>query len=1046
MESARAAAELTVALDPDEPLAHYVLGRFHIFAGEIEMAVGDMQTTIAINPNFPLGHFGLGFAHYWGLGQAEQGLPHFDAALRLSPRDPLHWLPVSIKGSALRFLGRLDEAIAHCRQACRFPNGGFLPHMHLAAALAEAGQKDDARAAVNKAVGLEPALSIDYIRGRYIGIHETVLKSLLDSLRKAGLPEGGLPDSDQQVDAGARAAPVSTGTVSSPPALPEKPSVAVLAFDNFSDAPEQEFFADGITEDIITALSKFKGLFVIARNSSFTYKGSGTDVMRVARELGVRYVVEGSVRKAANKVRVTAQLVDGATGNHVWADRYDHESDDIFALQDEITEEIVGRLDTEVRSSEMDRARRKPPANLDAWELYQRGLWHRYKLTKEDNEEARNLFRKAVERDAAFALAHAGIARTCCAEINEGFGDTSAGWLEKGLAAGEKAVDLDDNDSYTHYALGRILVLAGQGKRAIAELEKSIALNSSNAQGYLSLGHALLWYGRAAEAIPRLDMAMRLSPYDPVLWAMQSIRATACIQLENYDEAATWAQIAVNTNPEQMWAHLNLAVALAGQERPDEARVAIEAARRLKPDLSLSVFGRLLPHFHPEYLERYNNALRKLGLPPGGPSDGAERIDEVAPAAQAPKVEGGAGQPEERPTVSDEPSIAVLPFDNMSDDAEQEYFADGIAEDIITALSKISQMRVIARNSTFSYKGRELDPRQIAEELSVRYVLKGSIRSGGSRLRITTQMIDASDGRHIWADRFDRTIDDIFDIQDEITKEIVTALRVKLTDGEEARVLARGTNDIEAWQLCVRATELFLRFNSTDYLAARELAEKAVACDPNYAYAWATLGFTHWWDGRLGYTGDSDAKFARANECAERAVALDDTVSWAIGLGTMVAGSLGRHDDGVAMGRRGFELNPGNADARAFLAVALVRAGIYHEAVDHYRAAMALNPFYPNWYRNGLVRSLSVLGEFDEALAISDEILSTDPDFLQAWLQKAYIFGQIGRSGDAEKAIREVRRLAPSLRLDHVPGLLLIKDAIDMQRFLDSLRKAGLPE
>ena len=272
---------------------------------------------------------------------------------------------------------------------------------------------------------------------------------------------------------------------------------------------------------------------------------------------------------------------------------------------------------------------------------------------------------------------------------------------------------------------------------------------------------------------------------------------------------------------------------------------------------------------------------------------------------------------------ADKTSIAVLPFDNMSSDPEQDYFADGITEDIITTLSKISKMRVIARNSTFAYKGQALDLRRITRELGVLYVLEGSVRRGGNRLRVTAQLIDANSGSHLWAERYDRTVADLFDIQDEITKEIVTSLRVKLTDGEEAFVLARGTDNIEAWQFCIRATELQTRFNSSDYLEARVLAEKATRLDPDYAYAWATLGFTYWWDGRLGYTKESDAKFARANEIAERAMALDDTVSWSIGLSAMVAAPLNRHDEGVDVARRGIELYPGNADVRAFLAFAL---------------------------------------------------------------------------------------------------------------------------
>jgi adenylate cyclase len=406
----------------------------------------------------------------------------------------------------------------------------------------------------------------------------------------------------------------------------------------------------------------------------------------------------------------------------------------------------------------------------------------------------------------------------------------------------------------------------------------------------------------------------------------------------------------------------------------------------------------------------------------------------------------GAGALAEPLPLPDKPSIAVLPFDNMSGDPEQEYFSDGLAEDIITALSKVAQMRVIARNSTFAYKGQALDLRRIAGELGVRYLLEGSVRRGGDRLRITAQLIDANDGSHLWAERYDRSADDLFDIQDEITKEIVTSLRVKLTDGEQARVWARGTNNIEAWEYCVRATELFKGFTSSSYLEARASAEKATELDPDYAHAWATLGFTYWWDGRLGYTGDSDAKFARAAELAEHAMALDDSVSECIGLSTMVAAPLGRHDEGVKIARRGIELYPGSADVRAFLAFALLHAGNYREAVEHFRAAMALNPFYPNWYRNGLARTLIFLDEFDEALALSDEILRIEPAFLQAWLQRAYIYGETGREADADKAIQEVCRLAPNLRLGDVPGLLLINDARATRRFIDGLRKAGLPE
>ncbi|MBT7755776.1 MAG: tetratricopeptide repeat protein, partial [Rhodospirillaceae bacterium] len=353
---------------------------------------------------------------------------------------------------------------------------------------------------------------------------------------------------------------------------------------------------------------------------------------------------------------------------------------------------------------------------------------------------------------------------------------------------------------------------------------------------------------------------------------------------------------------------------------------------------------------------------------------------------------------------------------------------------------------VIARNSTFAYKGEAHDLRQVAGELGVRYVLEGSIRSGANRLRITAQLIDATDGSHLWAERFDRSVDDIFDIQDEITKEIVTALRVKLTDGEEALVWSRGTSDVEAWHLCVRAMELQTRFNTKDYLEARDLAEKALKLDPNYAQAWVTLGFSYWWDGRLGYTGDTEAKFVRADECAQRAMALDDTVSWSNGLSAMVAAALGRYEEGIVIAQRGVELHPGNADVRAFYAYSLFHAGNYEAAVDQYRAAMSLNPICPNWYKNGLARTLALVGEFAEALTFLDEIIESEPTHIQGWLLRAYILGQIGRMSEAKAAVKEAAMLAPDLRLGHLIGLQLIRDADALKRFADGLRAIGLPE
>ena len=407
------------------------------------------------------------------------------------------------------------------------------------------------------------------------------------------------------------------------------------------------------------------------------------------------------------------------------------------------------------------------------------------------------------------------------------------------------------------------------------------------------------------------------------------------------------------------------------------------------------------------------------------------------PVPDAPKTQ--------RSAQADKPSIAVLPFDNMSDVPEQEFFSDGLSEDIITALSKIGKLRVIARQSTFAYKGQARDLRRIAGELGVRYVLEGSVRRGGDRLRITAQLIDAADGSHVWADRYDRSVEDLFDVQDEITKEVVIALRVQLTDGEVARFLARGTNNIEAWEYGVRAIDRLMGFTPTDYLEARDLAKRAIELDPNYALGWATLGFSYWWDGRLGYTGDAQPKFEQAAEHAERAMALDDSLSWAIGLRALSAQTLGRTQDGIDIAERGLELNPSNADVRCFLAYAVMYAGRFDEAKEHFRAAISLNPFQPVWYLNGLHRALVFIGEFEESLEIADKIINVQPANILSRLLRAFVYEQSDRLSDAREVISEVRQLAPRVRVQDMPSVLMISDKAAMQRLMDSVRKSGLP-
>src|SRR5262245_33554940 len=324
--------------------------------------------------------------------------------------------------------------------------------------------------------------------------------------------------------------------------LPDKPSVAVLPFVNMSGDAEQEYFADGITEDIITALSRNRWFFVIARNSTFTYKKRAVDVKQVGRELGVRYVLEGSVRKAGNRVRINTQLVEADSGAHLWAERYDRDLSDVFALQDEITESVVAAIEPELLIVEGRRAARKNAAHLDAYDLFLRGMWHYYQFNPEDNRRAEDCMRKAMALDPHLAYGHLGLARVL-------HGRTLLDWstdfdAEQRLAfeAAQRAVELDDKDPYCHYVFSVASRSAGLHQQALAQAQRAIDLNPNFALAYYALGSVRVYVGHFVEAIDPLLRVMRLSPNEPIAFIFYYFLGLAHYHQHDYLQAAQLAE------------------------------------------------------------------------------------------------------------------------------------------------------------------------------------------------------------------------------------------------------------------------------------------------------------------------------------------------------------------------------------------------------------------------------------------------------------------------------------------------------------------------
>jgi adenylate cyclase len=412
---------------------------------------------------------------------------------------------------------------------------------------------------------------------------------------EAGLPSQSLPGMDEL-------------TV---PGFSGVPAIAVLPFDNLSGDPEQEYFADGIGEDLITRLSAWRYFPVISRNSSFVYKGKSVDVKQVSRELGVRFVVEGSVRKFRDRVRISAQLIDATTGAHVWAEKYDRELTDIFAVQDEITETIVGSLVSASHRIERRRSARRDPQDLDVWESVQRGYWHLYPYTKDETLKAESLFRDAIERDPHFSIAHVALSQCLAYQIIYRWADSPAKTRVECLRVAEESVALGEDLPAAHVCLGMACQVLGDYERALTAHQKAIELNPSYALAHWGLSLALTYTGRPDEAMEALRKALRLSPHDELAHFFLRHLALLHFIAERYQDAVEWAKRSLDLSPRQADCLRILAASYGNLGRSDEARAALDTALGLEPGISMIRLRSGVPR---PYAERYLDGLRKAGL------------------------------------------------------------------------------------------------------------------------------------------------------------------------------------------------------------------------------------------------------------------------------------------------------------------------------------------------------------------------------------------------------------------------------------------------
>jgi adenylate cyclase len=394
--------------------------------------------------------------------------------------------------------------------------------------------------------------------------------------------------------------------------------------------------------------------------------------------------------------------------------------------------------------------------------------------------------------------------------------------------------------------------------------------------------------------------------------------------------------------------------------------------------------------------------------------------------------------------LPDEPSIAVLPFANMSGDPKQEFLVDGITENIITVLSKVPRLFVIARNSTFTYKGKPVKIKQVGEELGVQYVLEGSVQRAADRIRITAQLIDALNGHHIWADSYDRHLRDLFALQDEITIKIISALQVKLTGGETAQIIGKGTQNLQAYLKVLEARESFYTITKEGFAQARRLCEEAIALDPEYAAAYLYLGSTHFMDVVLGSSKSPQDSLKLAFEMIKKAVALDDSEPSGHSIMGILCVMTRQYDKGVTECERAIALAPNSSTANIWMGLVLTLVGRHEEAVRYAERALRLDPMPVGWYYRGLGNAYFGAGRYEEAIAAHKKALQHAPNDIVTHLALTAAYSWAGRLEEARAQAAEVLRINPNFSLEQYAKRSPYKNPADGERVIDGLRKAGL--
>ncbi|MGB8061456.1 MAG: protein kinase [Candidatus Sulfotelmatobacter sp.] len=944
-DSFRDAAERAVVLNPMDGNSVAYLGELLIYAGSAERGMQLVERAKQLNPNHPGWYWFADFYHAYSRGEYRDALSFaLKAKLRGNPLAP----------------------------------------MFLAATYGQLGDVEGGAMAAAELVKFRPELPA-LMRKQVAKVWNAEYgERFLEGLRKAGLeiPEAG-------ATAGQKSSTQPTSSTLRSGAVPDSGAtradegfwVAVLPFKYAGSSGEVKALADGLSEEIVTGLSRFSYLRVIARGSTAKYSSEAGDVRAIGKELGARYVMEGSIRQAGAKVRIAVQLIDANAGSSLWAETYDRPftPEETLDVIDDVVPRIVatiGDAQGVLAHSMTEALRHRDPESLTPYEALLRSFgFHQY-VSEDEHLAGITALESAVKKAPDHADCWAMLSWLYRAEYTHGYHARPES-MDRSLTAARRAVNLAPSSQLAHAALASAHFFRGELGEFRAAAERALALNRM--QGYTTafLGLHFAYSGDWERGCALAERATQLNPNHPGWYWLPLV-----INAYRQHDGERALKHALKINMPGLWtAQVTLTVVNSQLGKMDQARSALRNLLAARPDFATRAQEDLSIWWQPEMVEQMLGDLRKAGL-------------EI---------------PEDQKTVSSSaataaPSIAVLPFANMSDDKEQDYFSDGLAEEIINLLAQISGLKVIARTSAFAFRGKEQDIRGIAEALGVSTVLEGSVRRAGSRIRVTAQLINAADGSHLWSERYDRELSDIFAVQDEISAAIAKALRVKLSREAAPQ---RYTPKLEAYEAYLKGRQQQVKVTPESLELARRYYEQAIELDP--AFGMAHIGLAFYW---------------------------------------MTLAHFGQHSvhEGVSAARaevqRALQIHPYLADGHALLGyLAALFDSDWAAAEKHFDFPMAkqasfelVKPMY-----GGV---LYLRGSAAEAIKLAEHAVEEDPLDVWAHMNLHAYLQAAGRDDEALEQLRKVVELDPNQVVALASMVMIHTDKGEIAQALKIARRA----